>query len=64
MGPMFEQYFRNATMLVMEDPDSGNTLMDIGRVMSDARYRREKLSKAKNPVVQFWREIATKAGRG
>ena len=63
MGPMFEQYFRNATMLVMEDPDSGNTLMDIGRVMSDARYRREKLSKAKNPVVvQFWREIATKAG--
>lgn len=63
MGPMFEQYFRNATMLVMEDPDSGNTLMDISRVMSDARYRREKLSKAKNPViVQFWREIATKAG--
>lgn len=63
MGPMFEQYFRNATMLVMEDPDSGNTLMDISRVMVDARYRREKLSKAKNPVVvQFWREIATKAG--
>lgn len=63
MGPMFEQYFRNATMLVMEDPESGNTLMDIGRVMSDARYRRQKLAKAKNPVVvQFWREIATKAG--
>jgi len=36
MGPMFEQYFRNATMLVMEDPDSGNTLMDISRVMADA----------------------------
>jgi hypothetical protein len=63
MGPMFEQYFRNATMLVMEDPESGNTLMDIGRVMVDARYRRMKLEKAKNPVVvQFWREIATKAG--
>ncbi len=63
MGPMFEQYFRNATMLVMEDPDSGNTLMDISRVMVDAQYRRYKLSKAKNPVVvQFWTEIATKAG--
>ncbi len=63
MGPMFEQYFRNATMLVMEDPDSGNTLMDISRVMADARYRRHKLERAQNPVVvQFWREIATKAG--
>lgn len=63
MGPMFEQYFRNATLLVMEDPESGNTLMDISRVMSDSAYRRLKLSKAKNPVVtQFWREIATKAG--
>ncbi len=63
MGPMFEQYFRNATMLVMEDPESGNTLMDISRVMADARFRRIKLEKAKNPVViQFWREIATKAG--
>lgn len=63
MGPMFEQYFRNATLLVMEDPESGNTLMDIGRVMADAQFRRRKLEKAKNPVVvQFWREIAGKAG--
>ena len=63
MGPMFEQYFRNATLLVMEDPDSGSTLMDIGRVMADARFSRMKLERAKNPVVvQFWREIATKAG--
>lgn len=63
MGPMFEQYFRNATLLVMEDPESGNTLMDISRVMSDASYRKLKLERARNPVVtQFWREIATKAG--
>lgn len=63
MGPMFEQYFRNATLLVMEDPASGNTLMDISRVMADARYRRQKLQNASNPVVvQFWKEIATKAG--
>jgi len=63
MGPMFEQYFRNATLLVMEDPDSGSTLMDISRVMSDANFRKMKLSKATNPVVvQFWTEIASKAG--
>lgn len=63
MGPMFEQYFRNATQLVLEDPASGSTLLDVSRVMVDAAYRREKLKKSKNPVVnQFWREIATKAG--
>jgi len=63
MGPMFEQYFRNATMLVMEDPESGNTMMDIGRVMADAKFRNAKLAKATNPtVVQFWKEIAGKAG--
>ncbi len=63
MGPMFEQYFRNATLLVLEDPESGSTLLDVSRVMVDAEYRRLKLSRATNPVVvQFWREIATKAG--
>lgn len=63
MGPMFEQYFRNATLLVLEDPESGNTLLDISRVMADAQYRAYKLKKATNPVVvQFWSQIATKAG--
>jgi len=62
MGPAFEQYFRNATLLVMEDPDSGSTLMDIARVLSNADFRNLKLSKSNNPIVnQFWREIATKA---
>jgi len=62
MGPAFEQYFRNATLLVMEDPESGSTLMDIGRVLSNTAFRNMKLSKSRNPVVnQFWQEIATKA---
>lgn len=62
MGPAFEQYFRNATMLVMEDPATGNTMLDISRVLADARFRELKLSRSQNPVVnQFWREIATKA---
>ena len=34
-GPGFEQYFRNAAQLVMEHPESGNTLIDVGRVFSD-----------------------------
>lgn len=62
MGPAFEQYFRNATMLVMEDPESGSTMMDIARVLSDSEFRYRKLAKSRNPVVnQFWEEIATKA---
>lgn len=61
MGPMFEQYFRNATQLIMEDPSSGSTLLDIPRVMSNAQFRNMKLAKCNNPVVsQFWTEIATK----
>lgn len=62
MGPMFVQYFRNATQLVMEDPASGSTLMDIGRVLSNSEFRNLKLARSNNPVVnQFWQEIATKA---
>jgi len=62
-GPMFEQYFRNATMLVIEDPETGNTLFEVSRVLADKKFRELKLSRCKNPiVVQFWREVAEKAG--
>ncbi|MBC7982051.1 type IV secretory system conjugative DNA transfer family protein [Candidatus Parcubacteria bacterium] len=61
MGPMFEQYFRNATMLVMDDPDSGCTLLDISRVMAVKSFRDMKIAHCKNPIVkQFWTEIAEK----
>ncbi|MBX4199946.1 type IV secretory system conjugative DNA transfer family protein [Candidatus Parcubacteria bacterium] len=63
MGPMFEQYFRNATQLVIEDPDTGSTLLDVSRVLSNKEYRNLKLSRCQNPIiVQFWREVAEKAG--
>lgn len=63
MGPMFEQYFRNATLLVLDDPSTGNTLLEIGRVLSDKSFRELKLSRSGNVVVQtFWRQIADKAG--
>lgn len=63
MGPAFEQYFRNATQLVMEDPSTGSTILDIPRVLANKEFRDQKLAKSMNPVVnQFWNEIATKAG--
>jgi len=62
-GPMFEQYMRNAMLLVMEDPASGSTLMEIPKVLSDSEFRNYKLSKCHNPVVyDFWTKEAQKAG--
>lgn len=62
-GPMFEQYMRNAMLLIMDDVESGATLMEISKVLSDPDFRRYKLSKVKNPVVHdFWVKEAQKAG--
>ncbi|MCX6794799.1 MAG: type IV secretion system DNA-binding domain-containing protein [Candidatus Falkowbacteria bacterium] len=62
-GPMFEQYMRNAMLLVMDDPASGSTLMEIPKVLADEDFRRLKLSRCKNQtVVDFWRKEAEKAG--
>ena len=62
-GPMFEQYYRNAVQLVLEDPDSGCTFMEVPRVFADTDFRNLKISKCSNPViVQFWRKIAEAAG--
>lgn len=62
-GPMFEQYYRNAVQLVVEDPDSGSTFLEIPRIFADPAFRNLKLSRCPNPViVQFWRGIAEKAG--
>lgn len=58
-GPIFEQYFRNATLLVLEDPETGSTLMDISRVLADEDFRALKLSRSRNSVVNhFWEDIA------
>lgn len=62
-GPMFEQYVRNAMLLIMEDPESGSTLMEISKVLADEDFRKMKLSKCNNPVVlDFWIKEAEKAG--
>lgn len=62
-GPIFEQYIRNAMLLIMADPESGSTLMEIPKVLSDPDFRRMKLDRCKDPtVVDFWRKEAEKAG--
>jgi len=68
MGPMFEQYMKNALLLLMEDanPPAGGepaTLMEVARVFTDADWREKKLSRISNPIViDFWRKEAIKAG--
>lgn len=62
-GPMFEQYMRNAMLLIMDDPETGSTLMEISKVLADEEFRKMKLSKCKNPItVDFWTKEAEKAG--
>ncbi len=62
-GPAFEQYFRNSAGLVMEDPESGSTLIEISRVMSDKAFRTLKLSKCKNPIIKaFWENAERTTG--
>ncbi|MDD2766695.1 MAG: type IV secretion system DNA-binding domain-containing protein [Candidatus Moranbacteria bacterium] len=62
-GPMFEQYMRNAMLLIMEDPESGSTLMEISKVLADEDFRKYKLSKCNNPIAyDFWTKEAEKAG--
>ncbi|MDD5043227.1 MAG: type IV secretion system DNA-binding domain-containing protein [Patescibacteria group bacterium] len=62
-GPMFEQYMRNALMLIMDDPESGSTLLEVPKVLADEEFRKFKLSKCRTPVVKdFWEKEAQKAG--
>ena len=63
-GPMFEQYMRNALLLLMEDSvNEPATLMEVPRIFSDAAFRARKLARIKNPIViDFWEKEAVKAG--
>ena len=64
MGPMFDQYMRNALLLLMEDSENEPaTLVEVPRVFTDADWRNKKLARIKNPVVvDFWKQEAAKAG--
>jgi len=62
-GPIFEQYMRNALLLIMDHPASGSTLVEVSKVLADPEFRKYKLSQCKNIVVKnFWEQEAEKAG--
>lgn len=67
MGPMFEQYMRNALLLLMEDMKyEPATLVEVGRIFTDEAYRERKIARSTNPVViDFWtREAKGVSGEG
>jgi hypothetical protein len=52
-GPRLEYILRNATLTLLEK--EGGTLLDLAMLLSDEEFRREYLSKIKNPFLQkFW----------
>lgn len=62
-GPIFEQYTRNALLLLMDDPAEKYTLMEVPKVMADREFRHYLLSKCRNIIVkEFWEKEAEKAG--
>ena len=62
-GPMFEQYTRNALLLLMDDPDEPVTLMEVPKILADKEYRKKLLVKCQNLMVKnFWEKEAEQAG--
>lgn len=62
-GPMFEQYTRNALLLLMDDSSEKFTLMEVSKVLADKEFRDRLLVKCQNIVVKdFWEKEAEKAG--
>ena len=64
-GPMFEQYFRNAVLLTIDDPSSANTLVDVSRVLSNKlsanqSWRIAKILSSFNSGAKWPRKLAGK----
>ncbi len=55
IGPMFEHYMRNAMLALMEDTEAGATLIEVPRMFTDDKFRKEKVARVKNMIVKnFW----------
>ncbi|TSC75186.1 MAG: hypothetical protein G01um101444_32 [Parcubacteria group bacterium Gr01-1014_44] len=63
-GPMFEKYFKNSALLLLDDYSNEiPVLADISRVLVEDKFRADKLSRETNSLVkQFWQLEAEKAG--
>lgn len=54
-GPRLEHVFHNAILALMDTP--GSTLLGVYRMLADDAYRRQIVSRVKDPVVRlFWVE--------
>lgn len=64
MGPMFEQYMRNALLLLMEDAaNEPCTFLDVPKIFTDSEFRNKKLARCQNPIVKdFWEKEAIMVG--
>jgi len=52
-GPRLEHVFHNAILALMDTP--GSTLLGVYRMLADDDYRREVVSRVKDPIVKlFW----------
>lgn len=62
-GPMFEMYFRNALLLLMESGLTEATLTEFPLLFAHDKLRKHLMEKCnQTAVVDFWRGIAQKAG--
>lgn len=52
-GPRIQDYFRNASFLLMEQPEWG-TFPEIMRLFTDDAFLESKLKHLKNPVIASW----------
>jgi len=55
-GPVFEQFFRGALQLLMEDPNGQATLVDLPAVFENPQFRSALVNRSNNPVLaDFWK---------
>lgn len=60
-GPIFEQYFRNAFLALMDDPEGTPDVTSLGRFFRDRDFRRAILGRIESPLVRgFWLDEAEK----
>ncbi len=62
-GPVFEQYMRNAMLLVLKNSFPGPTLIDVVRLFEHSPYRQFLIEGCSDPrVVSFWTNMAERVG--
>lgn len=64
-GPMFEHYMRNALLALMADRENPGTLVELGRIFTDADFRADKLKHVTDALVKdFWEREYPASQRG